>query len=480
MKKFILLAIVSAFLNLGLSAQAPIPNQGFETWNGTNPANWGTSDGIFAGLGANPGNVTKETNAANVYVGNSSIKLKTDSVTIALLGQTILVPGVASLGSLTLSIFTQSLDIKGIAYADRPDSLSLAYKYTSGAGGSDTGSAIITLTKTAPGTPNGRKIIATSTIKLAPTSTYTVVTTKIDYQSLLAPDTLYIQLLSSNLGGFGGGGGGGGAGGFGGGVKGSTLWADNLLFSGLDTAFRAYISPRFNRNICQGDIVSLSGDDIQGFSYQWLKDGQPMNNETQFYYDVDQTGTYQIIVDNGVEVDTSAAVTITVNPLPVVTLSGTPTTICNNAAAITLTGGTPPGGTFSGTGVANGNFTPSSAALGNNTITYTYTDNNRCEAEATEVINVTNCSSIDEVAAGYSINVFPNPARNDFFVSADLKTIGSNINVIDASGRVVSSTKITDALTSISTNLLSSGNYILQIIDANNKPLAKGKITISK
>jgi hypothetical protein len=47
--------------------------------------------------------------------------------------------------------------------------------------------------------------------------------------------------------------------------------------------------------------------------------------------------------------------------------------VCLDTAPFALTGGSPVGGTFSGTGVNGGIFSPSSAGMGPKTITYTYT-----------------------------------------------------------------------------------------------------------
>ncbi|TAH41787.1 MAG: T9SS type A sorting domain-containing protein [Bacteroidetes bacterium] len=67
---------------------------------------------------------------------------------------------------------------------------------------------------------------------------------------------------------------------------------------------------------------------------------------------------------------------IQVNPAPVVQLNPF-TPACSNASPVTLQGGTPSGGLYSGTGVSNGTFDPAVGA-GNYTISYTYTDVNAC------------------------------------------------------------------------------------------------------
>lgn len=69
----------------------------------------------------------------------------------------------------------------------------------------------------------------------------------------------------------------------------------------------------------------------------------------------------------------SSETIITVNNIPEVTLAALPA-ICQNAEPITLTGGLPEGGVYSGTGVEAGLFTPSTAGAGEIAIAYTVTD----------------------------------------------------------------------------------------------------------
>jgi len=75
-----------------------------------------------------------------------------------------------------------------------------------------------------------------------------------------------------------------------------------------------------------------------------------------------------------------------VEPLPpLLTNSAIP--VCANASTFTLTG-TPAGGTFSGTGVANNQFNPATAGAGTHAITYTISDNHGCTNQTTDSITV--------------------------------------------------------------------------------------------
>jgi gliding motility-associated-like protein len=85
---------------------------------------------------------------------------------------------------------------------------------------------------------------------------------------------------------------------------------------------------------------------------------------------------------------------LTVYALPNVTL-GAFTDVCISAAPFALSGGSPAGGTYSGTGVSGGNFDPSIAGIGTHTITYTYTDGNSCTNSANNTITVYNLPSVN-------------------------------------------------------------------------------------
>ncbi len=78
---------------------------------------------------------------------------------------------------------------------------------------------------------------------------------------------------------------------------------------------------------------------------------------------------------------------VSVNPVPVVTCP--PDQEVNLAdGGITLNGGEPAGGVYSGPGVSSGLFVPATAGPGEHVITYTYTDVSGCTANCTFTITV--------------------------------------------------------------------------------------------
>ncbi|MBK8969772.1 MAG: HYR domain-containing protein [Lewinellaceae bacterium] len=83
----------------------------------------------------------------------------------------------------------------------------------------------------------------------------------------------------------------------------------------------------------------------------------------------------------------SCTYTITVNALPVMDCPDD-FAVCVDATPFALSGATPIGGTYSGTGVTAGTFDPSAAGVGPHVITYSYTDGNGCTNSCTYTITV--------------------------------------------------------------------------------------------
>ncbi|MCC6383862.1 MAG: T9SS type A sorting domain-containing protein, partial [Bacteroidia bacterium] len=145
----------------------------------------------------------------------------------------------------------------------------------------------------------------------------------------------------------------------------------------------ASITPNGSTTFCQGGSVDL--DASAGASWLWS------NGATTQSINVTASGTFTVTVTNAQGCSaTSAGTTVTVNPLPTVTLNPF-SAVCTSDPVFALTGGSPSGGTYSGTGVSGGNFDPAAAGVGTFLITYSYTDGNGCSAQASQLITVNNC-----------------------------------------------------------------------------------------
>lgn len=108
-----------------------------------------------------------------------------------------------------------------------------------------------------------------------------------------------------------------------------------------------------------------------------------------FYPSLAGAGTHIITYTytNDLGCENFATTTITIIPLPVLTLPAFDD-VCLNQDEFELTGGLPAGGEYSGTGVNNGVFYPVWAGLGTHVITYTYVTEFGCLNTADTTISV--------------------------------------------------------------------------------------------
>ena len=123
-------------------------------------------------------------------------------------------------------------------------------------------------------------------------------------------------------------------------------------------------------------------------TYQWLDNGAPIGGATNASYDITSAGNYSLVVSNGICVDTTAGIAVTVASLPTVSFGTLGATHCDNDADATITGGSPATGTYSGTGISGSDFSPSTAGAGTPTLYYSYTDTNGCTGVDSMVVTV--------------------------------------------------------------------------------------------
>jgi len=220
--------------------------------------------------------------------------------------------------------------------------------------------------------------------------------------------------------------------------------------------------------ICVGDssqLEAIAGGGTGNYTYLWYSDpadpsltGQ--ENLSNPLVSPLVTTTYFCEVEDGDDVVTGD-ILVTVNPLPEITLGDWPETLCNQQEPPVQLTAEPEGGVYSGSNVTeDGIFTPETAPLGWNVITYTYEDENGCENSAQDSIFVDECVGVDNFFFKGMVKIFPNPNKGKFNISAE--TIIVNVSVSDQTGRLVFSSEFNEKTVEINMKL-NKGIYMVRL-----------------
>ncbi len=185
-------------------------------------------------------------------------------------------------------------------------------------------------------------------------------------------------------------------------------------------------------------------------SYTWLTNGTTYN----------ASGVFTNVLVNSNGCDSIVTLNLTINPSPVVLLNPFGT-ICDTDSDFSLMGGSPSGGTYSGTGVSGGVFSPTSVGIGTFSIMYTYTETNGCADSIAQDIFVVDCSSLGELE-NESIILYPNPSFDFVNIISENEKI-DRIRVYDGAGRLIQDDLIDSDIQTLDISDYSTGVYQIQI-----------------
>jgi large repetitive protein len=157
-------------------------------------------------------------------------------------------------------------------------------------------------------------------------------------------------------------------------------------------------------NICIGQTAQLSASATSPNGnitlYTWSGGSVSNSLSSTPTTSPTNTTTYNVTAVDVKSCNKADQVTVFVNPLPTVN-AGPDITVCNTPSPVTLTGFSPAGGTWTGSGVtANGDFT--SPGVGTYTLTYSYTSASGCINTDTRVITVS-ASQVVDAGADYQV-----------------------------------------------------------------------------
>ena len=193
--------------------------------------------------------------------------------------------------------------------------------------------------------------------------------------------------------------------------------------------------------VCLNNIVELHADVGGGtgnYSFEWtsLPAGFTSNEQNPVVYPEESTEYTVAVSDGNSNVENN--VFVTVSPLPTIELGNWPDYLCNEQESPVQLTADPEGGVYSGNISPDGLFEPEAAPLGWNLITYTYVDENGCEASEQDSVFVDECVGLNGFEEEISINIYPNPTRDILNISiSSLRFSNVQIKLVNVVGQLV-------------------------------------------
>jgi hypothetical protein len=158
------------------------------------------------------------------------------------------------------------------------------------------------------------------------------------------------------------------------------------------------VTPSANQAICQGDSVVLQAPNVDGYTYQWLKNGTSIPGATSYSYTVKAIGSYSVTLTSSPCAGTSNVVVVNVSSLnaPIISIgvtSGSNPTCIGNAITFTATvtnGGATPVYQWKVNGVntgTNSNTFTSSSLTNGSIVSCALSSNDKCLVSPNAVSN---------------------------------------------------------------------------------------------
>ena len=153
--------------------------------------------------------------------------------------------------------------------------------------------------------------------------------------------------------------------------------------------------PNNNGPVCEGTTLTLSAQTAPASTgYNWTGPGLITPGTTATvsipYAQLSYAGTYTVTATTPAGCSVTGTTTAAVNPSPVDTLMPL-AAACSGDPIFALTGGSPAGGTYAGTGVTSNMFDP---IYGTQTVSYIYTDGNGCKDTSSQVQTINPTPSV--------------------------------------------------------------------------------------
>ncbi len=225
-------------------------------------------------------------------------------------------------------------------------------------------------------------------------------------------------------------------------------------------------------------------DTSAAFTYTWdfnndhIIDDTTKGNTTHLFTTAG-THTVSLVVNNTNGCTDTVMKVVYIDSLPVLTFALPVDTICK-ADTLHLSGGSPAGGFYSGTGVYGSTFYGDSVTSGNHVIWYTYYNSDSCMAKISDNLFVSHCTGIQEYASpGLMVTITPNPFNITTSISlhSSRPIINARLILFDVFGKEIRDQKLESGTSRLERGTLTAGVYFYKVLTAEGS-FATGKLVV--
>ena len=201
---------------------------------------------------------------------------------------------------------------------------------------------------------------------------------------------------------------------------------DNGVTCKDSSLFNVNVTPQVSVSnsspVCINDTLTISEHGGSATAWTWSSSGSAtiisINDSTSQVVGMTNGEVFSVYVEDDDGCSNSATTTILVNPKPSNVTSSNYGTYCSSDPEFLLTGGSPAGGYYSGVGVANNNYNPSSVGYGssieNVNISYIYADLNGCRDTSVSQVSVQKAPEVELTSSFLSLS----PTDTNYIVSS--------------------------------------------------------------
>ncbi|TAL59712.1 MAG: T9SS type A sorting domain-containing protein [Bacteroidetes bacterium] len=231
--------------------------------------------------------------------------------------------------------------------------------------------------------------------------------------------------------------------------------------------------------------LSTNVDTNFNYTYAWDFNNDSLTDDTargNTFHTYNTSGSHMVtlIVNNTNGCTDTITKTIYVDSLPTSTFVLPIDSLCKDDT-LALTGGSPAGGVYSGSGVYGGSLYCDSIDAGLHTITYTYYNSDSCSVAISDVVYVSPCTDVHEYdLAGLLVRISPNPFRTRaaVFIQNPLNEF-SNLHFVlfDVFGKEIRTLKVESSTLKLDRGNMTAGIYLYKVIGKNGNYVS-GKLVV--